>query len=339
MKVLCFGNLGYVGTVLNEYIKDKVENYVGFDNGYFKNCTLTPEKKIRNQIIGDVRNITNLDLSKFDIIIYLAALSNDSLGKEFKNVTNNVNFKSCIKIANLAKNQGVRKFIFASSCSIYGTSKKGMIKESDTLNPITDYAKSKIDTEKELKNISSEKFKVICLRFATACGISNRMRFDIVLNDFVFTSIQKKKIILKSNGESFRPLIHVNDMCRAIFWACNNIQLENFLSVNVGCKSWNFRIIDLAKIVSEVLLNIPIIFEDSKINDPRSYAPDFTLFENIATNYQPEENIKTTTKSIFKEFSKIRIAKKIQSTAKFNRLRFLKELIKKGKINKNLQWI
>lgn len=340
MNLICFGNLGYVGTVLNKTFKKKFSHYVGFDIGYFKNCYLQQEK-INKQIFGDVRKINKLDLTNFDVVIYLAALSNDPLGSTFSKATKQVNFESCLNIAKLAKSSGVKKFIFASSCSIYGKSGDKIISESDKLNPLTDYAKSKINAENKLKELSSPSFTITCLRFATACGFSNRMRVDIVLNNFISLAIYQKKIILNSNGESFRPLIHVNDMVRAIEWACERKRDigGNFLALNVGCNEWNFKIIDLAKLVSKTLGNVPVNFGNNATLDPRSYSVDFSLFKNLAPSYQPKEKIEDSIKETFKKLSNFHKKSHTRDFSRFSRLEVLNSLLDREKINSNLEWI
>ena len=339
MNIICFGNLGYLGTVLNKELESKSSDYVGFDTGFFRDCILKKET-IKKQIIGDVRRVKNVDFTNFDTVIYLAALSNDPLGLKFTQATHEINFKSCLKISKLAKASGVKRFIFASSCSIYGKSGDKIIAESDKLNPLTNYAKSKIDTEKQLKEIASKNFTVTCLRFATACGFSNRIRLDIVLNNFVSSSILEKKIVLNSNGESFRPLIHVKDMVRAITWACKRDENNggSFLSINVGSNNWNFKIIDLAKIVSKTLGNIPLKFGDDPVADPRSYKVDFNLFKELAPNFQPIEKIEDTIIEIFNELSSEKIKDKKNTFSKFSRLSFLNSLIKNKKIDNDLYW-
>ena len=340
MNLICFGNLGYVGTVLNKAFKKKFPHYVGFDIGYFKHCYLKKEK-INKQIIGDVRKINELDLTNFDVVIYLAALSNDPLGSTFSKATKQVNFESCLNIAKLAKSSGVKKFIFASSCSIYGKSGDKIIGESDKLNPLTDYAKSKINAENKLKELSSPSFTITCLRFATACGFSNRMRVDIVLNNFISLAIHQKKIILNSNGESFRPLIHVNDMVRAIEWACERKRDigGQFLALNVGCNEWNFKIIDLAKLVSKTLGNVPVNFGNNATLDPRSYSVDFSLFKNLAPSYQPKEKIEDSIKETFKKLSNFHKKSHTRDFSRFSRLEVLNSLLDREKINSNLEWI
>lgn len=336
MRVFCFGNLGYVGTVLNRYLEPKVEKYVGFDAGFFKDCHVKNCRKVKNQIFGDVRNEYSYEFENFDSIIYLAALSNDPLGKEFCNITNEINCDSAIRIAKKAKASGAKRFIFASSCSIYGKSGGLKKKENSKLNPLTEYAKSKVLAEKELSKLSCNDFVVTCLRFATACGYSDRLRLDLVLNDFIFSALMNNQIKLLSDGQSWRPLIHVSDMSRAIEWACSRSidNGGNFLSVNVGSEAWNYKIVDLAKKASHILEGVSMNFSEKSFADPRSYVVDFSLFKKLAPNHQPSEILENTIQKI----SVILKEKEDFCRNNFVRLDYLKKLISNGQLNSELYW-
>jgi nucleoside-diphosphate-sugar epimerase len=254
--ILVLGSDGYVGSVLVNYFKKKnIYNSIGIDAQWFnKNNS---QKRYGDANRKDVRHFNLRSINAIpEAIIYLAAISNDPMGKEFKKVTHQINFKECLRLAKSAKALGVKKFIFASSCSIYGASGSKMRKESDKLQPITDYAISKVNAEKALRYISSKKFKVISLRFATAAGWSPNLRLDLVFNDFVASAVFKNKIELLSNGDAWRPLIHVNDMVRAIHWAINYNTSKNFLPINIGSNNWNFKILDLAKKISYIIGNV-----------------------------------------------------------------------------------
>ncbi len=337
MKIFCFGNLGYVGTVVSNHLKGKVEKYIGFDTGYFQNCLINKTKELGHQIYGDVRKTKKFDFENFDSVIYLAALSNDPMGDEFKDITKEVNFNSAIKVALHAKKLGVKRFVYASSCSIYGKAGDFEKKECSTLNPLTSYAKSKIDTEKELSKIASDNFIVTCLRFSTACGYSDRLRLDLVLNDFVSSVFLNNEIRLLSDGQSWRPLIHVKDMARAIEWASfrENNQGGAFLSINVGSKNWNYKVFELAKITSKVLGNVPVKFSEKSFNDPRSYKVNFELFATLAPNHQPIEKIENT---ILKIEESLKNKKKFLKND-FIRLQYLKKLISEKKLSHNLYWV
>jgi nucleoside-diphosphate-sugar epimerase len=254
-KILILGSDGYVGSVLVNYFKKKnIYKLIGIDAQWFHKSN--SRKKYKDVDRKEIRHF-NLRSINFipETIIYLAAISNDPMGREFKEVTHQINFKECLRLAKCAKALGVKKFIFASSCSIYGASGSKMRKESDKLQPITDYAISKVNAEKALRYVSSNKFKVISLRFATAAGLSPNLRLDLVFNDFVANAVLKNKIELLSNGDAWRPLIHVDDMAKAIYWAHQHYSNKNFLPINVGSKEWTFTIIDLAKKISSIINN------------------------------------------------------------------------------------
>ena len=224
MKILVIGNMGYVGPGTVGQIRERYPNaeILGFDIGYFANhltnTDFLPEVKLNKQIIGDVRHFPKEILEGVDAVAYLAAISNDPMGARYEEITMEVNYRSAVRIAEYAKEAGVKKFVYASSCSIYGAADDYPKKEDDSLNPLTAYAKSKVAAEKDLEKYASKDFVVTCLRFATACGMSNRLRLDLVLNDFVAGGIISKEINILSDGTPWRPLINVLDMGLAIEW-------------------------------------------------------------------------------------------------------------------------
>ena len=215
-NILIIGHKGYLGTSLTKYLM-KASNYklniTGLDYNLFSLNDYSKKNNLIKNIYNDCRKINLKSINPIpDVIIYLAAVSNDPMGSEFKEATKEINYSSCINIAEKSKKLGIKKFIFASSCSMYGSSGKSLKKESDKLAPLTDYAKSKVKAEKKLENISSKNFNVIALRFATAAGLSENLRLDLVFNDFIANAILEKKILLLSSGLSWRPLIHVKDI-------------------------------------------------------------------------------------------------------------------------------
>src|SRR5581483_5808412 len=223
---------------------------VGFDNGYFGHCItnaeILPERRVNVQYFGDVRQFPEDILKGVDAVVHLAGISNDPIGSRFEEVTLDINYRSSIDLAKKAAAAGVKSFIFASSCSMYGAADDSARTEKSALNPLTAYARSKALTEKDLEPLASRRFKVTSLRFSTACGWSPRLRLDLVLNDFVAGAIASKKIGILSDGKPWRPLINVKDMARAIDWA---IQREmsfggEFLAVNVGSDEWNYQVKD-----------------------------------------------------------------------------------------------
>ena len=289
-------------------IKKYKGNIYGVDTNLFSLNNFKNSKKI--SIINFKKDCRDINLNNFypkpDIIIYLAAVSNDPMGKNFKEATKDINYLNCIKLAKQAKKNNIKKLIFASSCSMYGSSGSILKKENDKLDPLTDYAKSKVNAEKKLKKISSENFKIISLRFATAAGLSSNLRLDLVFNDFIANAILKNEIELLSSGTSWRPLIHVNDMAKAFHWAIEYHSKKNFLAVNIGSENWNFKIIDLAKMISKLIKGTQIKISNKNI-DKRSYRVNFKLFKKIAPKHQPSMNFKIAVKDLENFFKKEKI--------------------------------
>lgn len=302
MKILITGNLGYVGPGLVRafHHHDPDSKICGFDIGYFARqlttTSISPDALLHAQYYGDVRDFPQQILSGVDVVVSLAAISNDPIGNKFEIPTMQVNYEANIRIAELAKQMGVRRFVFASSCSVYGAAEDAPRKEDSSLNPLTAYAKSKINSEQALQSLASPEFQVTCLRFATACGMSERLRLDLVLNDFVAGAMSAGLIDILSDGTPWRPLIHVLDMARAIVWASerSDAQGGHFLTINTGSNIWNYQVKDLAFAVKEVMPEVKVRINENAAPDKRSYRVDFDLFESLAPHHQPQYTLENT---------------------------------------------
>lgn len=297
MKILINGNLGYIGPVLVSRLRQTWPDarLIGFDSGFFAGCLLNPltcpERLLDEQHYGDVRRFPAKILEGVDAVIQLAAVSNDPMGKAFERPTEEINAVSAVEIARAASAVGVRRFIFASSCSVYGAGGNEARDEEAPLNPLTAYARSKIEAEEALKPLASDSFLVTCFRFATACGMSPRLRLDLVLNDFVAGALAEGAIRILSDGTPWRPLIHVEDMARAMEWGCLR-SLEKggpHLVLNAGANSWNYRIADLARAVQAVLgrESVEISINTQAAPDRRSYRVCFDRFAGLAPGHTP----------------------------------------------------
>ena len=342
MQILILGNLGYIGPVLTQHlVNNNYKNVTGLDSGFFAHIltekNIFPEYGLDKQIYKDVRNLTKLDFKNFDVVIYLAAISNDPMGNEFSKVTKEINFSSAITCAKMAKESGVSKFIFASSCSIYGNTNDKIKNENSELDPLTAYAKSKVDSEDALKNLASQNFKITCLRFATACGFSPRLRLDLVLNDFVASAYLNKSIKILSNGSPWRPLIHVKDMARAIEWGMVRSG-DNFICVNTGSNEWNYQIKELALSVASVLSNIKIEINKNAPDDNRSYKVDFGKFKKLAPDFQPLVTLEKAIYDIYNGLEINHFNNKDFRNSDLIRLNVLKSHINNYRLNSDLTW-
>tara|TARA_Y100000741_G_C18240839_1_gene553612 strand:+ start:65 stop:1123 length:1059 start_codon:yes stop_codon:yes gene_type:complete len=345
MKILIIGNEGYVGPhVVNRFKQMYDDCWVaGFDIGYFAhNITEEefPERKIDVQFRGDVRKFPKKILEGFNAVIYLAAISNDPMGNTFEQVTHEVNYQSAVSIAKLAKQAGVNHFVFASSCSVYGFADDKPRTEDSDLNPLTAYAISKVSAEKALEPLASNDFIITCFRFATACGFSSRLRLDLVLNDFVASALALKKIEILSDGTPWRPLIHVQDMARAIHWGVNrsNENLDSFLVLNTGSNNWNYKIKDLALAVKEEFSSIKISINKDAEPDKRSYQVDFSLFNKLAPDYCPKINLEMAVKDLRSGLVNFGFENPKFRDSNLMRLNVLRGHLKNNKLNNNLEW-
>lgn len=344
--VLVTGNLGYIGPILGKYLKKKYPymKLIGLDNAYFQANLLSPnisyDHYYDTQFYGDLRYFDFRILPPVDYIISLGAISNDPMGNIFEAVTYDINFKSTINLAKFAKNHGVKRFIFASSCSVYGAGGADSKNEYSPLNPLTPYAKSKIMSEEILEKLSDTSFNVTCLRFATACGASPRLRLDLVLNDFVSSALLFNKIEILSDGTPWRPLININDMCKAVEWSLiRDSEILNFLSINIGSNDWNFQIKDLAYSVKNILNNQTQVSINSEAQpDKRSYKVDFTLFEKLAPQFTPTESLESTIRDITSSLVNSGFNNKYFRDSHLIRLKSLENLRVNEMIDKSLVW-
>jgi nucleoside-diphosphate-sugar epimerase len=240
----------------------------------------------------------------------------------------------------MAKENGVKSFVYASSCSMYGLADDTERKEGDKLNPLTAYARSKVMAEAELEPLASEDFTITCHRFATACGWTNRLRLDLVLNDFVAGALVNKEISILSDGTPWRPMINTLDMARAIDWGVKRPQSKGgkFLAVNTGSNAWNNQIIDLANAIGSVIPGVKISVNPDAPPDKRSYRANFDLFKSLAPEAQPQEDLISTVKDIKDNLVTMQFNDPDYRNSQLIRLKVINRLKERGYLNKNLEW-
>lgn len=345
MKIMITGNTGYIGPSVLRRLRQSYPDatLIGLDKGYFAHCLTNaeflPECRVDLQYFADVRHVQPDALRGVDAIVHLAAISNDPMGKTFEEVTYAINFRASVELAKLAKAAGVRSFVFASSCSMYGMADDTPRKETSPLNPLTAYAKSKVSTETELQKLADRSFRVTCLRFATACGMSDRLRLDLVVNDFVACAVTSKNITILSDGTPWRPLIHVKDMARAFDWGIDrDASLGDFLAVNVGSDVWNYQVKELADAVAKIVPGVSVSVNKTAPQDSRSYRVDFSLYRKIAPDHQPQVDLLTAIAELKEGLGAMGFNDANFRSSGYMRLQALKRLREAGALDAELNW-
>jgi nucleoside-diphosphate-sugar epimerase len=346
MRILIVGNMGYVGPVLTKHLRRAYPqaSLSGFDAGLFAHCligsTPFPEIYLDDQVFGDVRHVNKNLFEGVDSVVNLAAISNDPMGNRYEHATLAINYKTAVELAAMAKRAGVRSYIFASSCSVYGCAEEEAKQESSKLDPLTAYARSKVMAEKELIPMADDRFIVTCLRFATACGMSDRLRLDLVLNDFVTGALTQKKIVVMSDGTPWRPLINVKDMARAIEWAITRgaDQGGNGLVVNVGSNEWNYQVKDLAAAVAHAIPGVEVSINKNAPPDKRSYRVSYDLFKQLAPKFQPLSDLKSTILELKEGLERARFSDPAYRESQYMRLNVINKFREAGLLTDTLEW-
>lgn len=346
-KILIGGSNGYIGTKLCEFLKNKNYDFESFDNNLFEKCLLYPIKHKYKTTSKDVRDIDDEYLKNFDVYIHLPGISNNPVDN-FKNKKKiyDITRDYTKKIALQCKKNKV-KFIFASSCSVYGEGKKKNLTEKSKCNPITYYSKNKLEIEKDLRSISDKNFSPIVLRISTLFGFSPRMRFDLALPMFLVMSKLNKKIQLNSDGQSWRPHLYLEDLIK-IFEKCIFLKNKSFTVINVGSNLNNFKIIDVAQLICRLTKsklnflsakNKNLLIKDKTVNygkDRRNYSVSFSKIERIFPSFK-FTSVKNGLMKDIKIVNKLKLPKNILKNKKYFRLYYLSYLFKSKKIDKNLR--
>ena len=341
MHILVTGNNGYIGTILTEMLIQKGYSVTGLDVNYFSSCILEPANHDFRQIIKDIRAIENNDVAGFDAVIHLAGLSNDPMGELNPELTEEINFHGTINLAKLVKKSGVKRFIYASSQSMYGisNSKIELDEENSKKNPITAYARTKWKAELELKMMHSDDFVVACFRPSTVFGASPRLRCDIVYNNLVACAYTTGKIEILSNGSPWRPVVHVKDVCQAFIAGIEAPpELVGGKAFNVGIPNGNFTVRDLAEAAQRSVPGCELVFLNEH-TDPRTYRVSFKrILSELKDYYQPVWDLDKGGKELVEYFEKVSFSEDDFRGSKCNRLKQLELLKKQNKLNGVLQW-
>ncbi len=339
MKILLTGSEGYIGSRLVQVLLDAGFDVTGLDTGYYEEGRLYEPTKISYELIKkDTRKLKVEDLKGFDAVVHLAELSNDPLGQNDPELTFEINHNGTMNLAKAAKKAGVSRFIYFSSCSIYGAS-ENVSDESTTPNPLTAYAKSKILNENTLLEMANDSFHPTIFRNATVFGASPRMRFDLVVNDLAASAYVNGIIKMSSDGTPWRPFVHIMDVSKAVVMTLNSpIEKISKKLFNVGSNDNNYQVRNVAEIIAGVFPGCTTEFGDST-GDKRNYRVAFNEIQNVLPGFRCEWDVKRGAEELKEIFESINMDKETYESRFYTRLKQIEHLLKGKKVDAHLYWI
>ncbi|OBK74548.1 NAD(P)-dependent oxidoreductase [Mycobacterium sp. 1274761.0] len=336
MRVLVTGHQGYLGTVMVPILQAAGHNITGLDSGLFENCVLGDEPQEPPAIRTDLRDVTIDQLTGFDAVIHLAALSNDPLGALAPEITYDINHHASVRLAKLAKSAGVNRFLYASTCSVYGSAGDNLVTEDAPLRPLTPYAESKVRVEDDVANIADSSFSPVFLRNATAFGFSPRLRADIVLNNLVAHAVLTGNVLVLSDGTPWRPLVHARDIASAFLTALEApIDKVHCRAYNVGTEMNNVTVAEIAQAVVEAVAGSELMITGESGPDPRSYRVDFSAFRD-ALGFEAAWSIADGAAELYREYSRAGLTSD-DFAKKFTRLPHLQSLRDSGILDSSMR--
>ncbi len=339
MKVLVTGHLGYIGVEAVSLFRAAGHEVTGLDVGFYNECDFVSPPDAVETLSVDLRDITPEHLAGFDAVVHFAALSNDPLGDLNPGITYDINLHASVRLAQAAKAAGVERFLFSSSCSLYGAGSDDLLDEQAAFNPVTPYGESKIRVEQALAGLADASFSPVYLRNATAYGVSRRLRADIVVNNLVGHAVTTGKVLLQSDGTPWRPLVHIRDIISAYLAALSApVEAIHNQAFNVGKSGENYQIRDVANLVAEVVPNCQVAFAAGASADTRNYRVSFAKAETRLPGFRPVWTLKAGIEEIYRAYTGAHLTSAEFLGPRFYRLKTVKGLQDRGLLSDDLRW-
>ncbi len=339
MQILTTGHKGYIGPIMVPMLLAEGHTVVGLDSDIFAECAFGEPMVEIPEIKKDIRDVTLADLEGFDAVIHLAGLSNDPIGNLNPELTYEINHLASVRLAELAKEAGCSRFLFSSSCSTYGAAGEDALTEEAQFNPVTPYGHSKVLVEQDVAKLADDDFSPTFLRNATAYGLSPRPRFDLVVNNLVAYAHTIGLVYMKSDGTPWRPLVHIEDICRAFIAVlnapCEVVHNEAF---NVGHNAENYRIRELAEIVQAHVPDCRIEYAEGAGPDKRTYRVNFDKIARVLPEFQPQWTVELGVEQLYAAYKEAGLQREDFEGPRYKRIAHIKQLLANGRLGPDLRW-